>query len=162
VVIDAINVGAAGGKSKSRLYLAKDTDTVAVQYFPNKIIPKVQEGDAQDGVPTPPPPQADTWLKGATPIGRSPQEDVLDLGRKIAAWQVVKSACDDDPTPNSVGLDPFTKPRVFGWQFRPVLGADFVQSGIRTVFAQLALPVGLGMQYAPRVFIQNSDSVARL
>jgi hypothetical protein len=157
VVIDAINVGASGGKSKNRLYLAKDTDTVAVQYFPDIHMPKVSDGDLQEGVPPPPPVHPDTWLNGAIPIGRSPQEHFIDAGRTISAWQVVHSACGDDPTPSRVHGDPLhmDNPRVFGWQFRPVLGADYVQSGVRTVFAQLALPVGLGIQYAPHVFIQT-------
>jgi len=157
VVIDAINVGASGGKSKNRLYLAKDTDTVAVQYFPDIHMPKAQAGNVQQGVPAAPPVQLDTWSNGAVPIGRSPQEHVFDFGRTVSAWQVVHSSCGDDPSPDLVHGDPqqMDNPRVFGWQFRPVLGANYVQGGIRTVFAQLALPVGLGMQYAPHVFIQT-------
>ncbi|MBV9085584.1 MAG: hypothetical protein JOZ62_23155, partial [Acidobacteriaceae bacterium] len=44
---------------------------------------------------------------------------------------------------------------VFGWQFRPVLGADYVQPGPRQVFAQLALPTGLREDFEPQVWIQT-------
>jgi hypothetical protein len=44
---------------------------------------------------------------------------------------------------------------VFGWQFRPVLGADYIKGGQRQVFAQLALPVGLDQDYTPVVYIQT-------
>lgn len=44
---------------------------------------------------------------------------------------------------------------VFGWQFRPVLGADYVQAGQRQVFAQLALPDGKGQPFLGSVIIQT-------
>jgi hypothetical protein len=44
---------------------------------------------------------------------------------------------------------------VFGWQFRPVLGADYVKSGQRQVFAQLALPARLMEDYIPTVYVQT-------
>jgi hypothetical protein len=144
VVVNPVNIGVAGGKTKNRLYIAKDTDTLALQYFANK--------DDHRG---------DSWPKGAERIGRSPQERLfVDLPRQIEAWQTVKSFCDSDPGPDRIHVgqeqaEKLPNPLVFGWQFRPVLGADYVQGGIRPVFAQLALPVSLGTQYAPHVFIQT-------
>jgi hypothetical protein len=44
---------------------------------------------------------------------------------------------------------------VFGWQFRPVLGADFVKGGRRQVFAQIALSEGVDSLDSPRVFVQT-------
>ena len=46
-------------------------------------------------------------------------------------------------------------PIAFGWQFRPVLGADYVQGGERQVFAQLALDAGLNDNYLPYVYIET-------
>jgi hypothetical protein len=142
VVIDAVSVGANGGKTKNRLYLAKDTDTVALQYSPNSN-----------------PTLKNPWKFGADLIGRSPQEHVLDGARVIAAWQKITDACDDDPGPdfllNGKETSQEDLPLVFGWQFRPVLGANYVQGGDRQVFAQLALPVGFGNQYTPLVFVQT-------
>jgi len=125
VVVEAVNLGVAGGKSKDRLYLAKDTDTVALQYHLDK--PETPSGG--DRIP------------------RSAQESVRDTVRVGEIWQHLSDACDDPKEQmNSV---------VFGWQFRPVLGADYVQAGQRTVYAQLALPVGVGEQFAPKVHIQT-------
>ena len=44
---------------------------------------------------------------------------------------------------------------VLGWQFRPVLGADYVKGGQRQVFAQLALPADLNEEYVPTVYVQT-------
>ena len=44
---------------------------------------------------------------------------------------------------------------VFGWQFRPVLGADYVKGGMRQVFAQLSLPVSVSEAFVPTVFVQT-------
>ena len=45
---------------------------------------------------------------------------------------------------------------VFGWQFRPVLGEEYVRGGQRQVFAQLALPPGVTSQtFTPRLYIQT-------
>jgi hypothetical protein len=140
VVISPVNVGVAGGKSKNRLYLAKDTDTVALLYTADKRANPLK-----------------SWPNGATPIGRSPQEHVADLARVIEAWQSVGNTCADDPGPllALAQVREPVNPLVFGWQFRPVLGASYVQSGQRQVFAQLALPVAIGQQYSPLVFIQT-------
>jgi hypothetical protein len=124
-VIEMVNVGVNTGKSKDRLYLAKDTDTVALQYKRDR-------------------PEYDD---GADRLPRSIQEHVGDTIREGLIWQHLQDACDDpSDDPNAV---------VFGWQFRPVLGADYVQAGQRLVFAQLALPTGLGAQFAPMVHIQT-------
>ncbi len=140
VVVDAVNVGAATGRSKNRLYLAKDTDTVALEYFPNSN--KEQQHPWSD--------------YGAELVGRSAQEHAFDVARVMELWQEI-DPCTDDPGPDleksAVGRSAI--PLVFGWQFRPVLGADFVQSGQRQVFAQLALPVGTGDRWMPLVFVQT-------
>jgi hypothetical protein len=120
VVLEPVSVGVAAGKSKSRLYLAKDTDTVALQFPTNK----------PDRVP------------------RSAKEHVRDFLRPVGTWQLIEDACEDDPDPNQNSV-------VFGWQFRFVLGADYVAAGERWVYAQLALPTGLGEQFAPMVHIQT-------
>jgi hypothetical protein len=140
VAISVVNVGAAGGKSKNRLYLAKDTDTVALLYTADKRANPRK-----------------SWPYGATPVGRSPQEHVADVAREIEAWQSVGDACADDPGPalSLAHVEKPVNPLVFGWQFRPVLGASYVQGGQRQVFAQLALPAALGQQYSPLVFIQT-------
>jgi hypothetical protein len=123
-VIEAVNVGANTGKSKDRLYLAKDTDTVALQFTRDKP----------------------AWKDGADRLPRSTQEHIRDAVREATIWQNLDDACGDPADANSV---------VFGWQFRPVLGADYVQAGQRLVFAQLALPTGLGAQFAPLVHVQT-------
>ena len=142
VAIDMVNVGVAGGKSKNRLYLAKDTDTVALQYLPNQ----------HEGKP-------DDWPYGAVPVGRSVQDYLRDAAREVEIWQKLTDPCADGPGPpsTSVGDDSIQQanPVVFGWQFRPVLGADYVQSGLRQVFAQLALPASLGRLSSPKVYIQT-------
>jgi hypothetical protein len=126
VVVEAVNIGGAAGRSKDRLYLAKDTDTVALQY------PRDKPG----------------WPYGAERVPRSTQEHIRDVARQAKIWQHIEDECAEDPVHDGDSL-------VFGWQFRPVLGADYVQAGERTVFAQLALPVGLGGQFAPSVHIQT-------
>jgi hypothetical protein len=141
VVIDPVNVGVAGGKTKNRLYLAKDTDTVALEYLPH-----------HDGV-------TDPWPHGAIPVGRSAQENIRDPVRESEIWQTITDACADDPGPSKDTEDGasngMANPVVLGWQFRPVLGADYVQGGMRQVFAQLAMPNLTGQMSAPKVFIQT-------
>jgi hypothetical protein len=162
VVINPVNLGVAGGKTKNRLYLVKDTDTLAVEYNADNLRPEIQHwpdrgrhwsGSAwyeNQVVP-------DTWPNGAKPVSRSPQEALADVVPAVEAWQIVANSCDQDPGPYLLPEQPSKvgQPLVFGWQFRPVLGADYVQGGIRPVIAQLALPVGLGAQYSPRIFVQT-------
>lgn len=128
VAIESVNVGASGGKSKSRLYLAKDTDTVALQFPADK------------------PEQAN----GQEPVPRSAKEHVRDFFRPWGTWQTIDDACLEAVAP--AREDNYV---LFGWQFRPVLGADYVSAGERWVYAQLALPPGLGSQNAPRVRVQT-------
>lgn len=125
-VVEAVNLGVSTGKSKDRLYLVKDTDTVAFQYKRDR-------------------PQ---WPNGAERVPRSAQEHIADALQEATKWQALEDACADDPDPAGQSL-------VFGWQFRPVLGADYVQAGQRLLFAQLALPIGLGERFAPVVHIQT-------
>lgn len=125
-VIEMVNVGVATGRSKDRLYLAKDTDTVALQFPRDK--PEAANGD--DRVP------------------RSSREHLHDVLREARIWQSIEDACTDDPPTQDNSV-------VFGWQFRPVLGADYVETGQRMVYAQLALPTGLGEQFAPVVHVQT-------
>jgi len=121
VIVDAISVGATTGKAKDRLYLAKDTDTVALEY--------PDERTASMSRPFP--------------------QFVADLGKEIERWLALGDCSNDVPEL------PGQNVRVFGWQFRPVLGADYVQAGQRQVFAQLALPTTITQAYAPYVYIQT-------
>ncbi len=120
VAIEAVSVGANTGRSKDRLYLAKDTDTLALEYNRPSVDPSE----------LPEPQKAHDQIKSA-----------ID-------WEKIKD-CDDNS--NHAMGDAI----VFGWQFRPVLGADYVKGGQRQVFAQLALPVGLDQDYTPSVYIQT-------
>jgi hypothetical protein len=140
VVIDPVNVGAAGGKTKNRLYLAKDTDTVAVEY----------QADRDKG-------KLDDWPNGAEPVRRSIQEHIRDAVYQAKIWQSIGDACADNPGPLPGNRSKQANPVIFGWQFRPVLGAEYVQSGMRQVFAQLALPgtPSQGQLWAPKVYIQT-------
>jgi hypothetical protein len=117
--VEAVNVGVNTGRSKDRLYLAKDTDTVALEYREPSVA----------SVKPPVPQRAHDSLKGAV--------DFEPLG-----------PCDAlNPEPKGA--------KVFGWQFRPVLGAEYVRGGQRQVFAQLALPASLNEEYVPTVYVQT-------
>ena len=121
-VIEPISFGLSAGKSKDRLYLAKDTDTLAMQF-----------------------------QSEATPI-RRPWPARLHTGLKsIVQSEPLEEGCRD--------ADPDIPPEaiVFGWQFRPVLGEDYVLGGQRQVFAQIALPGtdSQGYYYPPRVSVQT-------
>ena len=124
-VIEQVNVGFTTGKSKDRLYLAKDTDTIALEY------PKLT-------VPVLDPPFPERVLEGI-------EETVKEqrLHECEATWE------GDRPSLESSSI-------MFGWQFRPVLGADYVSAGPREVFAQLALPTSLDEDgFAPAVYVQT-------
>jgi hypothetical protein len=125
-VVDMVNVGVNTGKSKDRLYLAKEADTVALQFPRDKP----------------------EWPQGADPVARSTQGHIRDFFHEMVIWQSLKDVCGDPPNINDNSL-------IFGWQFRPVLGSDYVEAGQRTVYAQLALPAGLGEQFAPLVHVQT-------
>jgi hypothetical protein len=122
VTVQPVSVGVSTGKSKDRLYLAKDTDTIALQY-PE---PRISE---QNPVPLP------FWHKAHDAIVGGVNLNPFDPCTPLSA-----------PTKGSVA---------FGWQFRPVLGADYVKGGQRQVFAQLALPAGLNETYVPTVYVQT-------
>jgi hypothetical protein len=130
VVTSAIGVGINAGRSRDRLYLVKDTDTLALQY----------------------PPPNSRGISRPFPIAASDAfHSVLDFEHR--------GTCDDDdtvglPSPGKIEEGEHTS-IVFGWQFRPVLGADYVKGGQRQVFVQLALPAGLDQQYVPSVHIQT-------
>ena len=126
VAIQPVSVGVNTGKSKDRLYLAKDTDTVALQF------------------PLPPP--------VTEPIGRPLPQKAHDLIKSAVDFEELGTCPKDDGVP---GIDARSKAVIFGWQFRPVLGADFVQSGQRQVFAQLALPATIDESYVPTVYVQT-------
>jgi hypothetical protein len=119
-VVEPISFGLSAGKSKDKLYLAKDTDTLALQF-----------------------------QSRANPIRTHWPEH----------WRrAVKSAVEVEPLDGCRRFDQ-TLPSeavVFGWQFRPVLGEDYVLGGQRQVFAQLALP-GTDRQeyYPPRVTVET-------
>ena len=136
VIEQVANVGVSGGKAKDRLYLAKDTDTVALQY-PNPAVPLLNP---------PFPEQALTGLESAVRMQRL--NDCENNWFAIDGPQKVRDSLDSKPSlKDSV---------VFGWQFRPVLGADYVASGPRQVFAQLALPQAVnGAPFLPAVLVQT-------
>lgn len=150
VAVEMVNVGAAGGKTKSRLYLAKDTDTVALQ-FP--------VGTEPDGPRRP---------------SEAPQEDIRTRYEEFTKWQELgdcpalpeESIVTDLPgashdtgtsqDADAMGQFDFSSSVMFGWQFRPVLGASDVASNMRIVFAQLALPAEIQADFSPAVFVQTS------
>jgi hypothetical protein len=61
----------------------------------------------------------------------------------------------DDKFKPGDDYDYFTAAVMFGWHFRPVLGAAVVAPGIRTGFAQLALPQRDDLAYDPEVWVQT-------
>ena len=117
VALQLVSFGFNTGKSKDRLYLAKDTDTVALQY-------PVAAG-----------------LSG------------------LSLPDLPSDECGNLPTAedkfNPSGRYYFTSAVMFGWQYRPVLGASTVAPGVRTGFAQLALPQSDALAFDPEVWIQT-------
>jgi hypothetical protein len=141
VVVEPLNVGVAGGKSRDRLYIAKDTDTVALQY-PNEKI---------DSILSPWPSWLLPWLNNKF-MGKNGSLDG-DNCTPLLPHQLI------DETTNDLKTDEydFGSAVMFGWQFRPVLGADYVASNMRTVFAQLALPTDTHDETDPdlEVYVQT-------
>lgn len=120
VVIQPVNAGISTGRSKDRLFLAKDTDTLAFQ-FPFPADPNLKLGHVHN------------WTH--------------DLHRTFSLEET-RSTCGQ--------MTLFDNSIIFGWQFRPVLGADYVQAGPRQVFAQLSLPISSDEEsFAPKVFVQT-------
>ncbi len=135
VIEQVASVGASAGKSKDRLYLAKDTDTVALQYDHPSVHP----------LRSPLPDQALTGIEAAVRMQRLDECDNAWYALDDADGRAVLD--DKNSRDNSV---------LFGWQFRPVLGADYVAGGPRLVFAQLALPEALGdRKFLPAVLVQT-------
>jgi hypothetical protein len=140
VAVEAVNVGVSGGKARDRLYIAKDTDTVALQYPADKL----------DGVLAPWPAWLKPWLTNRL-LGKNGSVDTEDC----------TSILPPEVLSNAGGLNTsrydFNAASMFGWQFRPVLGADYVASNLRTVFAQLALPEDEDSDTTPEmdVFVQT-------
>lgn len=130
VAVAPVSVGVNTGKSKDRLYLAQEADTLALQ-FPNPI----EETKGLDRA----------WQQSLHDVTKS----VLDFG----SWGQL-SGC-----PHFKGVDDLgrlSKTIIFGWQFRPVLGQEYVRGGQRQVFAQLALPTSFDhTDFRPTVYIQT-------
>jgi hypothetical protein len=122
VALQLVSFGVTTGKSKDRLYLAKDTDTVALQY----PVAAGLSGLSQSDLP------ADEC--GGLP----PAKDNFDRPRFNPG--------DDYNFGSAV---------MFGWQYRPVLGAEVVTPGVRTAFAQLALPQSDALAFNPEVWVQT-------
>jgi len=122
-VIEPVSIGVSTGKSKDRLYLAKDTDTIALQY-----------------------------PAGTQTIQRPLPQFAHDAAKSIEEFQIL-GECPVTDADKERGESPDVVQ--FGWQFRPVLGADYVRGGQRQVFAQIALPAGLEDQYAPTVWVET-------
>jgi hypothetical protein len=118
VAIQAISLGFSTGKSKDRLYLAKDTDTVALEYTATSPLAMGEED--------------------------VPEGDCGDLPKEVMAGSDLQDGKYD-----------FNSAVMFGWQFRPVLGAPAVTDGQRTTFAQLALPSNGQDNFTPSVWIQT-------
>jgi hypothetical protein len=131
VVKAPIGLGINGGRARDRLYLAKDTDTIALE-FP---------APDSRGIGSPFPVQVGDVTKSAIHFDRR------------------EEGCEDDTTASLPVLGQLqegeTSSVVFGWQFRPVLGETYVKGGQRQVFAQLALPTSQNQRYVPRVHIQT-------
>jgi hypothetical protein len=125
VAIAPVSVGVAAGRSRDRLYLVKDTDTLALQYPPP--IPTLQT------IKRPFPQYAHDKYKGTA---------------DLIGWDELGNCHDPgepgEPAPNELHIGP--NATLFGWQFRPVLGEQYVRGGQRQVFAQLAMPPGMTIQ----------------
>jgi hypothetical protein len=146
-VIEAISVGVSTGKSRDRLYLAKDTDTLALQ-FPLPLRP----GD-REIVTTPLPQKLHDKFKSIfefQPLGGCAWDKTYEN-----APEAIRQAKEEMESDVSAATARGSHPTAFGWQFRPVLGADYVRGGERNVFAQLALDAGLNDNYLPYVYIQT-------
>ena len=126
VVDQIVNLGVSTGRAKDRLYIVKDTDTVALRY------PEVT----------------------ASPVGVPLPLALLEDAEAVTKMQRLNE-CDNSPLKDEIH-DASSASIMFGWQFRPVLGADYVTAGPREVFAQMALPTGLDEAgFAPAVYVQT-------
>jgi hypothetical protein len=164
VAVAPVSVGVNASKSKDRLYLAKDTDTLALQY-----IPPVPLGLSEKGKKSAPGDESEKRKKYAAlkEIDRPFPQNAHDkykglinlmgpneLGDCDVPGQEGEPGFDPDATGHHLVIGP--NATVFGWQFRPVLGAEYVRGGQRQVFAQLAMPPTATSQTpSPKLYIQT-------
>jgi hypothetical protein len=146
VAVVPVSVGVNAGRSKDRLYLAKDTDTLALQYPPP--VP-LSSSTALGHIPRPFPQKVHDKFKGLIDLmGTNELADCANPGAEG------EPGSEPDAAGNKLIIG--TNATVFGWQFRPVLGEEYVRGGQRQVFAQLALPPGATSQtFTPRLYIQT-------
>jgi len=151
VAVQALGVSGVTGKTKTQLYLVKDTDTVALEY-PQPLTAEDRDGHKRLG----------DEFRYSVPLGGCVDEGQTVLSKGLRSKDTTKS---DGDTVKSLSWDTISKQLdassydsqkalVFGWQFRPVLGADYVQAGQRTVFAQIALNSTTPSE-APLVFVET-------
>jgi hypothetical protein len=146
-VIEPVSFGFSTGKSKDRLYLAKDTDTLALQ-FPVRVAST--EGSV---VRTPLPQKIHDLVKSAVEDQMVGECGLDSKDGKVPAEMKQMRADMELAIEDATALG--AQPIAFGWQFRPVLGADYVEGGDRQLFAQLALGAGLNDSYIPNVYIET-------
>jgi len=145
VVIEAVSLGIAVGKSRDRLYIAKDTDTVALQYPTTKL----------EGILAPWPSRLGPAVHNFV-MRKSGELDTDESCTSLPPHEVFQNGNVASGKLDTARYD-FPDAVMFGWQFRPVLGADYVASNVRNVFAQIALPTEESSQSAPLldVFVQT-------
>ena len=164
VAVAPVSVGVNASKSKDRLYLAKDTDTLALQYIPPVPLQLSEKGKksasgdesekrkkyvALKEIDRPFPQNAHDKYRGLISL-MGPNE----LGDCDVPGQEGEPGFDPDATGHHLVIG--TNATVFGWQFRPVLGEEYVRGGQRQVFAQLALPPNTtGQTPPPKLYIQT-------
>lgn len=128
VAVSPVSVGASTGKAKDRLYIVQDTDTLAYQ-FP------VDNDDK-------------------TRIGRPWPQNLHDKFKSLVGFATPEELNDCPANPADEKGNANRNAIAFGWQFRPVLGADYVKGGQRQVFAQLALPAGVNQNsFKPDIYV---------
>jgi len=127
VTLDLIGVGASGGKTKSTLYLAKDTDTIALQYA--NPIARIEKDVKKPITAT---------FRELLPVGEC---EITSTTNWTAASKLADEKYD------------LSKAIIFGWQFKPVLGnEDLLPIDGRLFFAQIALDAGTDQ---PILFVET-------
>lgn len=126
VTLEAVGLGVNTGKTKSTIYLAKDTDTIALQYANPTA---AQDKDLKA-------PFASS-LRYLLPTGGC---DITSNKK----WTEAVAAAAEDYAPE--------RALIFGWQFKPVLGNEDILPIQRLFFAQVALDDDTD---APAVFIET-------
>jgi hypothetical protein len=130
VTFSLIGVGVNGGKTKSALYLAKDTDTIALEYS-NPA--EARDNDAKK-------PLLATF-RNMLPMGE------CDATRENAWEEDATLASDKEPYDTQRAI-------IFGWQFKPVLGNQDIQPINRLFYAQVALD-NTKNALAPAIFVET-------